>query len=173
MTFHKQLFNRQALSVGWSMLWRTWLAAVVLKIAFSVPVGFWYSFHRPSATDPAALRAHFDRILDISSLPAFVVLIPVFGWIGRSVLRKRNLPVPAHFVGWALFWRAMGLSVALGVAIGMLIGIPVAFWFRSGWVNTLAPFFMIAAIFTVAMYSYGWATLHVSRMAAPATGTAN
>ena len=97
MTFHKQLFNRQALSVGWSMFWRIWVAAVGLRIIFTIPVAFWYSFHRAAAAqNPSATRLQFDQISGLGNLPTLIALIPVMNWIGKLVLRKRGLPLSDH-----------------------------------------------------------------------------
>lgn len=173
MRFFKQLFNRQSLSVGWSVSWRTWLAGAALQIALCVPVAFWYAFQRPSSTDPAVLRRNFDTLLELTSPPVLVALILVLNWIGKSVLRKRNLPVPTRFIGWTIFWRALVLSVGLGLAAWMLILIPVVFWIRIPGADTVAALAALAAVFTIALCSHGWATLRVSRIAAPGTETAN
>lgn len=165
MTFHKQLFNRQALRVGWSMLWRIWLAVLALKVAFSLPVGFWYALRHASASDPAALRAHFDRILDISNLPVLLALIPTFNWIGKSVLRKRNLAVPSGFIGWTIFWRVVGLSIFLILGIAVAILLPIVFLIHSKMVGAVATLLFVASMFACVMFSYGWATLRVSRAA--------
>ncbi len=164
LRFFKSLFNRQSFSVGWSVGWRAWLAGAALQIACAVPVALWYAFQRPSETDPAALRQKFDTLLELTSPLALVALILVLNWIGKSVLRKRDLPVPARFIGWAIFWRVLILSLGLGLTDWMLILLPVVFWIRIPGADTVALLVALIALFTITLCSHGWATLRTSRL---------
>lgn len=164
MTFLRQLFNRQSLSIGWSVSWRTWLAGIVLQIAFCVPVALWYASQRPFSTDSAALGRNFDTLLELTSPLVLVALIPILNWIGKYVLRKRNLPVPTRFIGWSIFWRAVVLSLGLGLVAWMLILLPIVFWIRIPGADMVAVLVAFAAVFTIALCSHGWATLRVSRV---------
>jgi len=163
LQFFKRLFNRQSFSVGWSVSWRAWLAGAALQFAIVVPVVLWSVFQRSSTADTAALHQRFDTLLELTSPFVLVALIIVFNWIGKAVLRKRNLPVPPRFIGWAIFWRVMVLSLGLGLTAWMLILLPVVFWLRFPGADTVAVFAALAALFTIALCSHGWATLRVSR----------
>lgn len=166
MSFHKQLFNRQTLNVGWSMVWRIGVATVGLRIVFLLPVAFWCSFHRAIAQDPSAVRLQFDQISELGNLPALIALIPVMNWIGKLVLRKRGLPVPSRFIGWTLFWRGEGLALFLGIGSAFVFILPVALLIPSKSVAMVAPLIVVLML-AFSMFSYGWATLRVSRMATP------
>lgn len=138
-----------------------------------LPMALWYSFHRSAAQDPAALRAQFDRIVDISGLLVVIALIPALNWIGKSVLRKRNMPVLSRFIGWAIFWRAVGLTIFLSIGAASIILLPTVFLIHSKPVGAAATLLVVALIFASTIFSYGWATLRVSRVATPGTETAS
>ena len=94
-------------------------------------------------------------------------------WIGKLVLRKRGLPVPSRFIGWTLFWRGGGLALILGMCSAFIFVLPAALLFHSK-SNALVVVALLATLIPFsAMFSYGWATPRVSRMATPGTETAN
>ena len=171
MTFHKQLFNRQTFRVGWSVCWRIWAATIGLRIVFTLPVAFWYSFHRAAAAqDPSSIRLQFEQISGLGNIPTLIALIPVMSWIGKSVLRKRGLPVSSRFIGWTLLWRGGGLAVLLGLGSVVVLVLPVA-WITPKLATIFAAPLIAMLMFASSLFSFGWATLRVSRMATPETET--
>ncbi len=129
-----------------------------------LPIALWYSFHRSAAPDPAALRPQFDRIVDISGLFVVIALIPALNWIGKSVLRKKSLPVPSQFIGWTIFWRSVGLTIILSLGAGLIIVLPTVFLIHSKAIGAMATLLTVIMMFAWAMFSYGWATLRISRI---------
>ena len=162
-TFHKQLFNRQSFRVGWSVCWRIWVATIGLRIVFTLPVAFWYNFHRAAAQNPSSIRLQFEQISGLGNIPTLIALIPVMSWIGKSVLRKKSLPVPSRFIGWTLLWRGGGLAVLLGLSSVVVLVLPVALIIpKSAAIFTASLIAML--MFASSLFSYGWATLRLSRM---------
>lgn len=142
-------FSSLHLRVGWSVLWRVWLVTLGFELLTIMLVA-------------GVLRAHVEQVRAISSVLVLIGLIPVYHWAGTAVLRKRNLPVPPHFIGWAICWRGLGLAIPGCLGIVLLILVPATA------VPPLKRFESVAMVFTLIgglvwiLYSYGWATLRVS-----------
>lgn len=117
----RQLFDKGNAGLGWAVMWR--------MVVFLVPLNLLGRFAaEEAAANPAA------GILMLLALPiggnvylvplAVPVVLFLWNWIGKHVLRTKLDFTTGRFIGWALYWRVALLQLAGIFALAVVL-IPV------------------------------------------------